>query len=137
LAKTETIYFDDGSDDWWEFRTYLTQATEKGFLQVGMDAQAIPEDDSDDDEDFSAAAEILSRIAKQTNEMIATCTVTWSYPYPITSDSIYNEIPAHHTVEVVERMGDLYSPLLEKSIAKGLQNYSLLSKEELVSPVNG
>ena len=128
MAKTETIHFDDGSEDWWEFRTYLTQATEKGFLQIGMDAQVTYDDRS---------PELIEQFAHHTNEMIAVCTVSWSYPHPITSDSIYNEIPSHHTIEVVERMGNIYIPLVEKSIAKGLQNYSLLSKEEVTSPVNG
>ena len=128
MAKTETIRFDDGSDDWWEFRTYLTQATEKEFIQIGMDAQVTLEDNS---------PELIEQIAHHTNEMIAACTVLWSYPHPITSDSIYNEIPSHHTAAVVERMGDLYSPLVEQSIARGLRNYLLLSGEEVASPVNG
>ncbi len=128
MAKTETITFDDGSGDFWEIKTYLTQATERGFIQIGIDAQITYEDDS---------PEILTRLAANTNEMIALSTVSWSYDCPITSESIYNEIPAHHTAQVVERMGDLYSPLLVKSMERGLQNYLLLSKEEALSTQNG
>ena len=117
MAKTERIDFSD-TGDFWEFQTYLTVAQERQWTQHAVDAQVTLQDDS---------LTVIQDLARNMDQLVVNQTIAWSYG-PVDLDTFYS-IPSHHYADVADRMGDLYSPLVEKSIARGLQIYSSLSSQ--------
>ena len=117
MAKTETIRFEDG--DYWEFKTYMTVAQERLWVQHAMDAQVTYRNPD---------SGVLDQLARRMDALVVAQSVNWSYG-PVDLNTFY-EIPSHHYAEVASRMGDLYSPLVVKSIERGLQIYSSLSSPQ-------
>lgn len=117
MDKTERIKFKD-SKDYWEFQNYLTVAQERKWVQHAIDAQVTIHDSS---------PELIYGLARKMDELVIEQTVAWSYG-EINLDTFY-EIPSHHYAEVADRMGDLYSPLVLRSIERGLQIYTSLSNQ--------
>lgn len=117
MDKTERIKFKD-SKDFWEFQTFLTVAQERKWVQHAIDAQATLKEDS---------PYLVESLARRMDELVVAQTVDWSYG-PIDLDTFYT-IPSHHYADVADRMGDLYSPLVVKSIERVLRIYSSLSSQ--------
>lgn len=126
MPKTERIEFED-TGDWWEFQTYLTVRQEREWVKHAVDATATFHDDS---------PELLNQLARNMDRLVVEATVGWSYG-DVSLDTFY-EIPSHHYAEVAERLGDLYSPLIRKTIERGQQIYTSLSSqmESAQSPMN-
>jgi hypothetical protein len=118
VDKTERIQF--ASQDYWEFKTYLTVAQERQWVQHAIDAQITLHDGS---------PELVTSLARRMDLLVIAQTVEWSYG-PVTLETFY-EIPSHHYAEVADRMGDLYSPLVLRSIERGLQLYTSLSSPKV------
>lgn len=117
MPKVERITFDDDSDDWWEIRGFLSVALEREFVQHAVDAQ-----ETFTNED----PELIIKLAKRMDDMVVKSTIAWSYDGPVTLETLYSEVPGYHYAEVCQKIGDLYSPLIVKSIERGLENYTLL-----------
>ena len=115
MAKIETIAFPE-SDDWWEIRTYLPVALEREFVQHAIDAQETL---------TNPDPSIIISLAKRMDHMGVRSTIAWSYG-PIDIDTFYNEVPGEHYAVIAKKIGDLYSPLIVKSIENGLESYTLL-----------
>jgi len=122
MAKTERITFSD-TEDYWEFKTYLTVAQERKWVQHAIDAQVTINDSS---------LELIQQLAHTMDGLVVEATTEWSYG-EVTLETFY-EIPSHHYAEVADRLGDLYSPLVGRSIEKGLQIYTSLSNLVETSP---
>lgn len=116
MDKTERIDFSD--KDFWEFSTFLTIAQERKWTQQAIDAQVTITNDS---------SELINDLARRMDQQVVDQTIAWSYG-PVDLDTFYT-IPSHHYAEVADRMGDLYSPLVEKSIDKLLRVYTSLSSQ--------
>jgi len=121
MPKVERIIFNDDSGDWWEIRGFLPVALEREFVQHTMDAQVTLTQEYLDDPDPS----IIIDLAKRMDVLVVQSTVGWSYG-PVDMDTFYNKVPGYHYADVAKRIGDLYSPLIVKSIERGLENYTLL-----------
>jgi hypothetical protein len=114
MGKTERIEFKD-TGDWWEFKTYLTVASEREYAQHALDSQATLSNPD---------PAIMESLARRMDELVVKSTVAWSYG-PLTLDTFY-DLPAHHYAQVAKRLGDLYSPLVVTAIERAVSNYSLL-----------
>lgn len=115
--QTETFKFKNTKDHW-TFSTFLTVGQERKWVQHALDAQATYQDQS---------LELLGTLTDRMDELVVAQTIEWSYG-PLDVDTLRN-IPADHYAQVADRMGDLYSPLVVKSIERGLRIYSSLSSQ--------
>ena len=125
MDRTERVKFKDSKDskDFWEFSNFLTIAQERKWTQHAIDAQVTIQNNSPD---------LIEGLARKMDQLVIDQTVAWSYG-PIDLDTFYT-IPSHHYAEVADRMGDLYSPLVEKSIEKLLRVYTSLSNQAAEEP---
>jgi len=128
MPKTETIRFDDNSEDWWELRNYLPVSLERDFIQHAVDAQATIPTENNPEPDM----DLIMSLAKRMDEMVVKSTISWSYG-SVDMDTFYNIVPGHHYSQVAQWVGETYGPLVSKSIERGLEVYSLLSNQKEVS----
>lgn len=126
--KSEKIVCVDFEDtgDWWEFTRFLTVRQQKLYTTLAVSMQNLDINDE----------ERVKEVTQLTEELVALCTVGWSYSETVDAETLVNEVPGHHYMQVQEMMGDLYIPLVKTYIEKGLNNYSLLSREENQSQQN-
>lgn len=120
-SKVERIEFEEG--DWWEFKGYLSVAAEREWIQHAVDAQTTFTDSN---------PELLESLARRMDELVVKQTVGWSYG-DVCSDVLRDEVPSHHYHQVAARMGDLYSPLLVKSLERAQNIYTSLSSQKASS----
>ena len=120
MAKTHTIKFED-TEDWWELRTYLPVALEREYIQHAVDAQETYTNQD---------PELIKSLAERMDKLVVQSTIAWSYG-PVDLDTLYQEVPGPQYMQVAEWVGQVYGPLVSKSIEKGLEIYTQhLNQEE-------
>ena len=71
-------------------------------------------------------------LAERMDHLVVKSTIAWSYG-PVDIHTLYDEVPGDHYVVVAKRIGDLYSPLILKSIEAGLAACTLLLNQKEAS----
>lgn len=133
----ERVTFTD-TGDWWEFKTIFTVAMEREWLGMAISAAG-------ENVDIRGLAEVV-------DQLMVSASVSWSYgppkptglsrlkfwerhqTYPLDTHSLRHHIPSYHHGFMAERMGDYYSPLVERSAERLVRNCSSLLKGEQTSP---
>lgn len=109
----ERIEFLD-TDDWWEFRTFLSVRLERQYRELAQ--QIVDSDEPQTPGEFVCAVDAL----------VVAVTTGWSYG-PLDVDTLLNVVPSHHYSQVAMRMADLYNPKVIENIKRLQQSFLLHS----------
>ena len=110
MPQTERMTWPDGN--WWEFRTFLPISLEREWMPLAF--EALKADSAGKPTVDLQDPETVKKIQHLNDILLLKSTISWSYG-GITQE-ILELVPGYQYDEAMNRMLELYRPLVERSI---------------------